>query len=230
MPESLENRSPSNRRTEEAYSTLKAAITSGELQPGERLYETALAGRFGMSRTPIREALLRLIAEGLAEIGADGVRVASLSVKDVRSLQQASRALQSLAAKLAATEGSDADMAILEELMKRMETYASLRDLKSWAEADVEIHRHIFRMSGSAWLSRLLLQMESLIARVRHVILQQPGRMEEATGEHRAVVEAIRSRDEKAAEHAMHHHLLIAEQKLIAILETVVVPWRGDRI
>jgi len=218
------------RLMEDAYETLKAAITSGELQPGERLYETNLSARFGVSRTPVREALQRLVNEGLAEVGTDGVRVTTLSVKDVRSLQQTSRALQSLAARLAASEASEGDMTKLEELMKHMETCAAAHDFKSWAEADVEIHRHIFQMSGNPWLSKLLLQMESLIARVRHVMLRQPGRVEEATDEHRAVVEAIRSRNGKAAEQAMHDHLLMAEQKLIETLETVVVPWRGDRV
>jgi DNA-binding GntR family transcriptional regulator len=219
-----------SRLVEDAYETLKAAITSGELQPGERLYETALSARFGVSRTPVREALQRLVTEGLAAVGPDGVRVTTLSVKDVRALQQTSRALQSLAASLAALEGTEPDMATLEELMQRMEACAAAHDFRSWAEADVAIHRHIFQMSENPWLSRLLLQMESLIARVRHVMLRQPGRVEEATKEHRLVVEAIKSRDGKAAETAMYDHLLMAEKALIETLEAVVVPWRGDRV
>jgi DNA-binding GntR family transcriptional regulator len=219
-----------SRLVEDAYETLKAAITSGELQPGERLYETALSARFGVSRTPVREALQRLVTEGLAAVGPDSVRVTTLSVKDVRALQQTSRALQSLAASLAASESSEPDMATLEELMQRMEACAAAHDFRSWAEADVAIHRHIFQMSGNLWLSRLLLQMESLIARVRHVMLRQPGRVEEATNEHRLVVEAIKSRDGKAAETAMYDHLLMAEKALIETLEAVVVPWRGDRV
>jgi DNA-binding GntR family transcriptional regulator len=215
---------------EDAYERLKAAITSGDLQPGERLYETTTSARFGVSRTPVREALQRLVNEGLAEVGADGVRVATLSIKDVRSLQQTSRALQSLAARLAASEASEGDMTKLEELMKQMETCAAAHDFKGWAEADVTIHRHIFQMSGNACLSTLLLQMESRVARVRHVMFRQPGRVMEATDEHRTVVEAIKSRDGKAAEQAMHDHLMMAEQALIETLEAVVVPWRGDRV
>ena len=218
------------RLMQDAYETLKAAITAGELQPGERLYETTLSARFGVSRTPVREALQRLVNEGLAEVGRNGFCVATLSVKDVRSLQQTSRALQSLAARLAASEASEGDMTQLEELMKHMETCAAAHDFKSWAEADVAIHRHIFQMSGNPWLSKLLLQMESLIARVRHVMLKQPGRVEEATDEHRVVVDAIKSRDGKAAEQTMYDHLVMAEQKLIETLESVVVPWRGDRV
>jgi DNA-binding GntR family transcriptional regulator len=162
-------------------------------------------------------------------MGAESLEITSLSLKDVRSLQQVNRALQGVAARLAANEGSEEDMARLEELMTRMENYCALRDLKSWTEVDVELHRHVFTMSKSPWLARLLLQIEPLLARGRDIILRQAGWMEKSTGEHRVTVNAIRSRGEEAAEKAMQDHLLTAEQKLIAILETVLVPWRGDR-
>jgi DNA-binding GntR family transcriptional regulator len=219
-----------SRLMNDAYETLKAAITSGELEPGERLYETAMSARFGVSRTPVREALQRLVNEGLAGVGPDGVRVTILSVKEVHSLQHVNRALQGIAARLAATQGSDEDTAKLAELMSRMENHCTLSDLKAWSEVDVEIHRHIFKMSASPWLVRLLLQIEPLLARGREIILRQAGWMERSTGEHRLIVNGIRSRDEEAAEKAMQDHLLVAERNLIEILETVVVPWRGNRI
>jgi DNA-binding GntR family transcriptional regulator len=215
-----------------AYETLRAAITSGELQPRDRLYETVLAKKLKMSRTPIREALQRLVDEGLLEAGTDGVHVAALSVKDIRSLEQTNRALQSLAAELAASEGSADDVAKLEEFMVRMEACASADDLDGWIDADQEIHRHLFHMSGNRWLRKLLLQMESLIGRVRHIGVRGParGRIKAATYEHRAIVDAIKSRDAEAARQAMHKHLMVVEQHLIGILETFVIPWKGDRL
>jgi DNA-binding GntR family transcriptional regulator len=219
-----------NRLTAEAYEALKAAITSGELAPRERLYETVLAKRLKMSRTPVREAIQRLVNEGLAEAGADGVCVAGLSVKDIRSLEQANRALQSLAAELAASEGSEDDMTKLEEIMASMEACAGRDDSDGWVIADQAIHRHLFQMSGSRWLVRLLLQMEALIGRVRHIGIRGPTRMKDATEEHRRVVDAITSRDPAAAQRAMHDHLVVVEQHLVRILETVVVPWKGGRL
>jgi DNA-binding GntR family transcriptional regulator len=212
----------------EAYETLKAAISSGELQPRERLNETVLAKRLKMSRTPVREAIQRLLNEGLAETGPDGAWVAALSVKDIRSLEQANRALQSLAAELAASEGSDEDMARLEELMARMEACAGVEDIDGWITADRAIHRQLFQMSGNRWLVRLLLQMEALIGRVRYIGIRAPGRMKDATGEHRRFVEAIKSRDPEAPRKAMHDHLVVVEQHLVQILETFVVPLKGD--
>ena len=214
----------------EAYEALKAAICSGELQPRERLYETVLGKRLKMSRTPVREALQRLVNEGLAETRPDGACVAALSVKDIRSLEQANRALQSLVAELAATEGSDEDMAKLEKFMAHMESCASGEDIDGWITVDQAMHRHLFQMSGNRWLMRLLVQMEALIARVRHIGIRGPTRMKDATLEHRRLVSAITSRDPEAARRAMHDHLLLVEQNLVQILETFVVPWKGDRL
>ncbi len=216
------------RLTEEAYATLTAAIASGELQPGERLYETTLSARFGMSRTPVREALQRLVNERLAEETADGVRVASLSIDDVRAVQQASRALQSLAARLATSAAAESDLAALEDLMRRVEACATAHDSEGWVAAGIEMHRRIFQMSGNPWVSRLLLQMECLMTRVRHVMLRRPGWLEQATRDYRVIVDAIKSRDGNVAEHTMHDHLMAAEKVLIETLEAVVPPRSGD--
>lgn len=210
------------------YEVLKAAISSGELQPRERLSETVLAKRLKMSRTPVREAIQRLVNEGLAESGPDGACVAALSVKDIRSLEQANRALQSLAAELAASEGSDEDMARLEEFMARMEACAGVEDIDGWITADQAIHRQLFQMSGNRWLVKLLVQMEALIGRVRHIGIRDPNRMKDATGEHRRFVDAITSRAPEAARRAMHDHLLLVEHNLVRVLETFVVPLKGD--
>jgi DNA-binding GntR family transcriptional regulator len=184
-----------------------------------------------MSRTPVRDALQRLVNEGLAEAGPDGgVYVAVLSVKDIRSLEQTNRALQSLAAQLAASEGSETDMAKLEEMMARMEACAAAQDSSGWIAVDYEIHRHIFQMAGNRWLSKFLLQMEPLISRVRFIDIRRPSRMEESAREHRAVVEAIKARDAEAARQAMYDHLVRTEQNLIEILESIVVPLKGDRL
>jgi DNA-binding GntR family transcriptional regulator len=113
--------------------------------------------------------------------------------------------------------------------MGRMEACVITRDPEGWIGADQEIHRQIFQMCGNRWLWKLLLQMESLVARIRHIALKRPGRLEESTAEHRAVVDAIRSRDPDAAHRAMQHHLVKTEQNLITILEQFVVPVRGDR-
>jgi DNA-binding GntR family transcriptional regulator len=159
MPQSLDSTAPDrNPLAAEAYEALKTAISSGELQPRERLYENVLAKRLKMSRTPVREAIQRLVNEGLAEMGPDGATVAALSVQDIRSLEQANRALQSLAAELAASAASEEDMVTLEALMAHLESCAGVEDTAAWIAADQAIHRHLFQMSGNRWLVRLLIK------------------------------------------------------------------------
>ena len=139
------------------------------------------------------------------------------------------RALQSLAAELAACDGSAIDTARLEELMAHMEACAVTHDLDGWVAADQAIHRHLFQMSGNRWLLKLLLQMESLIGQVRHIALRRPGRLGESTGQHRVIVDAIKSHDGKAAYQAMYAHLMVTEQNLVELLE-LLEPLTGDRL
>jgi DNA-binding GntR family transcriptional regulator len=218
-----------NRLTAEAYAALKTAISSGEFRPRERLYETVLAKQFKMSRTPVREALQRLVSEALAVSGPDGVSVATLSVEDIRSLEQVNRALQGLAAQLAVTGGSESELEELETFMARMEACVPMRDLDGWIAADQEIHRQIVKMGKNPWVWKLYLQLEAIISRVRHLALRAPGRLEVSTQEHRAFVNAIKSRNAEAAQRAIHYHIAQTEENMITILETFVVPVKGDR-
>ncbi len=218
-----------NRLATEAHAALKAAIIGGNLRPRERLYGTVLAKRLKMSRTPVREALRVLVSEGLAEAKPDGIYVRDLTVQDVHELEQANRALQSLAAELAASSGSESDMKALEELMTRMEKCARKEDPKGWAAVDQEIRRFVFQMAGNRWLTQLLLQLEPLIGRVHHISFRRPGRMAASTKEHRMLVDAVKSRDANGARQAMHQHLLHVEQNVAEILETFVVPWEAGR-
>jgi DNA-binding GntR family transcriptional regulator len=94
-----------------------------------------------MSRAPVREAIQRLVNEGLAEIGPDGATVAALSVQDIRSLEQANLALQSLAVELAASVASEEDMVTLEALMAHLESCAGVEDTAAWIAADQAIRR-----------------------------------------------------------------------------------------
>lgn len=174
--------------TTKAYAAIKAAISSGEVQDRDRLYPNLIAKRLKMSRTPVRESLQRLMSEGLVERRRDGIYVRALSVKDVQSLEQANRALQGLAAELAATEGDERAMAKLEASMGRMESCAEREDHAGWKSVDREIRRHLLAMSGNDWLVKLVVQLEPLIDRLHEVSFRRPGRMARSTSEHRGIV------------------------------------------
>lgn len=217
------------RLTEQAYQLLKAAITSGGLQPKDRLYEIALAKQFHMSRTPIREAIQRLASEGMAEVRPDGVYVSAFSVEDIQNIEQVNRALQCLMVQLAAAKGTSDDLAQLETSMARMEACSTRHDVEGWIGSDQELHCRLLQMAGNPWLAKMLLQMKALIARVRNIALADPQRMEQSTAEHRTVVNAIQRHDPDGAQRAMHDHLLSAEQIVSGILQNVAAPLRGYR-
>jgi DNA-binding GntR family transcriptional regulator len=204
-----------------AYASIRAAISSGEIEDRDRLYANPIAKRLKMSRTPVREALQRLMSEGLAEKRRDGVYVRALSIKDVRSLEQANRALQGMAAELAATEGDERAMAKLETLMGLMEDCARHENHAGWKSVDQEIRRHLLAMSGNDWLTKLVVQLEPLIGRVHDISFRRPGRMQRSTNEHRKIVDAVKSRDGKAAHDAMHVHLRVVEDNFIEIRKTL---------
>jgi DNA-binding GntR family transcriptional regulator len=214
-------RSGGNFLATKAYAAMKAAISAGEIQDRDRLYANVIAKRLRMSRTPVREALQRLLSEGLAEKRRDGIYVRALSAKDIQSLEQANRALQGMAAELAATEGDDKAIARLELLMKRMEDCAERKDPVGWKSVDQDIRRHLLEMSGNDWLTKLVAQLEPLIGRVHDISFRRPGRMEASTNEHRRIVDAVKARDGKAARETMHAHLRVVEENFIEILKTL---------
>jgi DNA-binding GntR family transcriptional regulator len=205
-----------------AYSILRTAISSRNLQPRERLYEREIAARLNMSRTPVREAVQRLVNEGLAELGPDGVFVRALTVADVRALGQVNRALQSMAAEFAASSSPKDDRARLDQLMRSMEYCSAKHDSEGWSVVDQQIRRQILQMSGNEWLAKLVLQLEPLLERVHQISFSRRGRMHQSTREHRSIVSAIVSRDAKAARQTMLDHLSKVEKNVIGLLVPVV--------
>ncbi len=214
--------------TEQVYRRLSTDIVEGRLSPGQQLLETALARELSVSRTPVREAIRLLINEGLAMSTPGGVVVTQLTVKDVQDLLQTEGVLDGLACRLAALRGSDEQMAQLEEIMARMESSSEAGDLSGWIEADRQLHDHIALMADNHPLARFTGQVNSLLFRMRHLSVRQPGRLEEANAENRRVVEAIKRRDADQAELAVKEHVRNVERVVIGILENFVVPFKGQ--
>jgi DNA-binding GntR family transcriptional regulator len=203
-------------------------ILEGRLAPGQQLVETALASEYGVSRTPIREALQLLVKDGLVSISG-GLRVCELTLKEVRDLLQTTQVLQGLSCRLAVMRGTSVQLENLEAVMVDMERAATSGDEIAWKAADQRLHVHISEMADNPSLSRMVRQMEFLIGRVRHLAIHLPGRMTESNVEHRRVVEAIKSRNADLAERAIRDHLAHVEELLLGILENFVVPFKGDR-
>lgn len=196
---------------------LEAAIVNGELQPGSKLSEQALAASLGVSRGPLREAIRRLEGRKLLERTANiGVRVVALSSKDVSEILEIQQVLQGLACALAAKNMEDAEIAILEKQLDRYKHKPGKgEDYDSW---DLEFHTRIITGSGNERLSQLLHEDVNFLLRVhrsRSVTTREIAMR--VVEEHKEIIAALASRDPVAAEQAMRRHIQHARD----VVETV---------
>lgn len=187
------------------YLRIRADILSGEFPVGQRLLETSLAARYGVSRTPVREALTALQHEGLIERTEGGFRVRTGTAEDVIEIYEGRIALEPAAAAAAARKRTDLDLIRLESL-HRASTEAA--DALAGHEADAAWHRALWEAAHNQTISSTL---ERWSAQLRIYDQGPPGRTDDlhlTNAEHAAILDAIRDRDDVAARAAMEAHLI----------------------
>jgi GntR family transcriptional regulator, rspAB operon transcriptional repressor len=190
------------------FAALHADIVAMALKPGEPLGEKALVERFGVSRTPIREALIRLEADGLVRIlPQSGTFVSRVPVAAIPEGVAIRRALEGLAVE-AATSCADAEgLAALDRTILRQRVVAALGDLGEFHLADEAFHETLARLSGYPGLWKLLVQAKVQVDRARRLTLPAHGRMDQVIAEHVAVRDALARGDAAGARAAMLDHL-----------------------
>jgi DNA-binding GntR family transcriptional regulator len=204
-----------------AYEVIRMRILDNEWPPGHRALELELAFELGMSRTPVREALIRLQNEGLIEVvPRHGMRVLPLSATDMRDIYQILTSLEATAAELAAARRPDqAALEPLEQATRDMIDALARDDLTRWAEADERFHRHLIDLSGNRLLKSLVENVWDRAHRARMFTLRLRDRPERSTQEHDALVKAIRDGDVVAARELHREHRERGGRELIAIIE-----------
>ena len=193
---------------EDAYSLILAAIDSGVYRPGDRLVESELAERFGVSRTPIREALQRLETQSLLSRDGRSLIVASLDHNQMAELYAVRTELEGLAARLAARHATEEEVQVLRDMVE--EDRALLSDPKALARANRRFHSMIHLSSHNRFLVQQLDLVHRSMALMAPTSLAARGRGEIALAEHQAIVEAIARRDEDAAYKALRDHISVA--------------------
>jgi len=208
-------------RVERAYREIRARILDNVWAPGHQVLEAALADELGISRTPVRSALIRLHDEGLVElVPRHGMRVLPLSAQDMRELYEVLTALESTAAELAARRRPPAAaLRPLERATRDMARALDADDLGGWAEADARFHRHLVELSGNALLVQAVLRYADRVHRARLLTLRLRPRPDASTREHTALVERIRAGDEAGAYAANRRHRERASRELVEIFE-----------
>ncbi|KLU62060.1 pyruvate dehydrogenase complex repressor [Peptococcaceae bacterium CEB3] len=201
------------------FDSMREAIISGVLKPGERLMEIQLAEEMGVSRTPVREAIRKLELEGfVVMIPRKGAYVAGVSLKDVADVFEIRAALEGLAAGLAAERVTDEELEQMERILLFHEGQETT--LEKVVESDTDFHALVYGASRNARLVQILGNLREHFQRFRSTSLAVPGRVKVAVEEHRAIVEALVQHDVAEAQELATQHIVTAENVLFEALRT----------
>lgn len=190
------------------FELLRRDIVLGVLRPLEAIRESELAQRLGVSRTPVREALLRLASLGLVDIyPQSGTRVAPIRLEKVRAAQFIREAVEVEVIRRACRVASEAQIAEAENLIEDQVVAANRNDLRRLFELDEAFHRALYKAADLLPVADELEDLKVHLNRLRYVSVNWPRGADSITHEHRLIVDALRKRDEAQASAAMTTHL-----------------------
>jgi len=193
---------------EDVADRLREQIFSKQLASGSWLDEQSLADQFGISRTPMREAIKVLASEGLVTIkmrrGAYVTEVARIDLEQIFTILSL---LEGQAAKETATKATEAELNMLDHLHHRLEKAAADRDIEQFFDINVKFHELIQDIAGNRWMNGVIADLRKVLKLHRRDSLTSTGRLQNSLVEHREILRSILKRDEQAAESAMRKHL-----------------------
>ena len=190
------------------FNTLRQAILTGELKPGERLMEIHLANRLGVSRTPIREAIRKLELEGLVTmIPRRGAEVAQITEKSMNDVLEVRRALDALCVELACDRITKEELESLKRACDNFEFAVKTKDVKKIAQADVALHDIIVQATGNSRLIQLVNNLSEQMYRYRFEYIKDITQHERLVEEHRIIYQGIVNHDKETASQAAKLHI-----------------------
>jgi len=191
---------------EEVATRIRNRVFDRQLVPGQWIDELALAREWQISRTPLREALKVLAAEGLVTpVPRQGCKVTELSEDDADALFPVMALLEGRCAYEAVRKATDADIRVLKQLHDKLEKNAATRNVEGYYRANHEFHTKVQALAGNRWLDRATGDLRRFVRLLRGRQLNWPGRIDASINEHRVLLDAIVQRD---AARAMHDHLM----------------------
>lgn len=199
---------------DQVFEHLETDILSGKYRKGETLTESKLSVELGVSRTPIREALRRLEQEHLIEEAPKGVVVVGISEKDLEDIFTVRLKLEGEAATMAAKNYTDEQLATVREALEFQEFYLDKNDPDRIKTMDSRFHETIYKMSGSTVLYDVLEPLHKKILKYRRASVSNTSRAEASVAEHRAIYEALATRNSVLASKLIIEHLNNAYQHI----------------
>lgn len=201
------------------FKTLREAIITGDLKPGERLMEIKLANELGVSRTPVREAIRKLELEGLVIMTArKGAEVAPINEKDLREVLEIRRSLESLACELACKNIKDSDIKKMKSINGEINSAIEAGDIELITQKDVEFHEVICVATDNQRLIQTLHQLKEHIFRYRFEYIKEMKNKKAIVAEHNKIIDAIEAKNIDKACKEIESHIEIQEKYILNTL------------
>jgi DNA-binding GntR family transcriptional regulator len=193
-------------RSQELYEQLRSAVLDGTLAPGERLVEVQLARAASVSRTPVREAIRMLEADGLVQQTTIGVEVIAVSAAQLREYCELREVLEGMAGRLAAAGRSEMDLLELYRISDAYDRAVEANELDDMVQVNRLLHETVWGVAGNSALFKTLHDLRSRIDAIQSTSLRDPERQRVAMAEHRLFLDALREQDEVRAEDLARTH------------------------
>lgn len=195
----------------QVYALLRRAIVYLDLPPGQGLSENELAARYGVSRTPVREAIIRLAGEGLVEVAPQlGTFVSRISAREVVEIQFIRETLELASLPDAIKNVTAADEAYLRALLEEQAEAGRTGDLRRWFATDEDLHRSLLEIGGHPRVWSVVSQAKAHLDRVRMLTLPDPEILAELHAQHREIVDTVAAKKRRQAHDVLRQHLRIA--------------------
>lgn len=200
---------------QEVAERLRQRIFAHELTPGTWIDEQKLAEQYGISRTPLREALKVLASEGLVELKPRrGCYVTEVSHQDIDDIFPLMALLEGRCAADAINRATKTDIVALKAIHERLETAAKEGGIEAFFEANQAFHRQIQELANNRWMLSVIQDLRKVLKRSRMHSLSLEGRLQQSLEEHRSIMAAFEAGDAARAEKVMHDHLLSGREAL----------------
>ena len=198
---------------------LEGAIAAGLLEPGSRLDEQEIAQRFGVSRTPVREAFRLLAANNLVELrGRQGATVRAIKAEALIEMFQVMAELEGLCARLAARRVSPTWESEISEIHQRLVKAGEAHDINLFYDVNQEFHEAIYEASRNAFLADQTRKLRNQVAAYRRRVTRMPNRIADTVREHEAIMQAILAHDPERAHSTMRDHVNLLGDNLLDFL------------
>ena len=198
---------------------LEGAIAAGRLEPGSRLDEQEIAQRFGVSRTPVREAFRLMAANNLVELrGRQGATVRSIKAQSLVEMFQVMAELEGLCARLAARRVSQSWGSEILEIHQRLVAAGGTGNIDVFYDINTEFHEAIYEASRNAFLADQTRKLRNQVAAYRRRVTRMPNRIADTIREHEAIMQAILAHDPDRAHAAMRDHVNLLGDNLLDFL------------